>query len=111
MHILFDTDKFIQLIKNLIINAIESGDYDTLSVKIRTDLKNNEYTITIIDNGKGMEKEFIINKLFIPFTSTKPKGLGLGLYNCKEILKIHNGDIKIKSSPNKGTEALITIPV
>jgi len=109
--ILFDKEKFIQMIKNLIINAIESGELKRLLINIKTFLKGDRYVIAIKDNGKGMSKEFIKNSLFKPFTTTKSKGLGLGLYNCREILKLHNGEIDIKSSPGRGTDVVLSIPI
>lgn len=109
--ILFDKEKFIQMIKNLIINAIESEELKRLLINIKTFLKGDRYVIAIKDNGKGMSRDFIKNNLFKPFMTTKLKGLGLGLYNCREILKFHNGEINIHSSPAKGTEVILSIPV
>ena len=58
-----------------------------------------------------MDREFLQDKAFQPFTTTKPTGMGLGLYNCREILRLHNGEMNIESMPGKGTEVIIAIPL
>jgi len=70
------------------------------------------YEIKIKDQGKGMTTDEI-EKVFDPFYTTKEpgKGMGIGLYICSQIMKIHRGSIDIHSSPGKGTEVLIKIPL
>jgi len=78
---------------------------------ISTEDVDNEINIKIHDNGKGMpEKEMI--QLFSPFFTTKPtaKGIGLGLYMTKEIIKEHKGTIVSTSVENQFTEITINLP-
>lgn len=67
--------------------------------------------ISINDTGYGIPSDFIKNKLFKPFSTTKEKGLGIGLYQSKEIVKRHKGKIETKSKRNKGTTCIITLPI
>jgi signal transduction histidine kinase len=50
------------------------------------------------------------NHLFKPFRTTKKKGLGIGLYQCKHIIEAHGGKITVQSEPNKGTTFEIFLP-
>ena len=58
-----------------------------------------------------MSDEFIRTQLFRPFKSTKRKGLGVGMYQCKEIIKAHGGTLEVSSEINKGSTFKILLPV
>jgi signal transduction histidine kinase len=58
--------------------------------------------IKIADNGIGMDAE-LIDKIFVPFFSTKKNGSGIGLSLCKQIMMIHKGTIQAQSVLNEGT--------
>ncbi|WP_330220748.1 trifunctional serine/threonine-protein kinase/ATP-binding protein/sensor histidine kinase [[Phormidium ambiguum] IAM M-71] len=89
-----------------------TGDYPT--IQIRTGKLNNNYVeIRIADNGLGMTEE-VREKLFDPFFTTKPvgKGTGMGLSICYQIVvDKHGGKLQCISSPGKGAEFVIKIPV
>jgi signal transduction histidine kinase len=53
--------------------------------------------VEIIDNGSGMTQEFLRNRLFKPFQTTKPQGVGLGLSTAAEIIRFHEGSINVLS--------------
>ena len=53
--------------------------------------------VEIIDNGSGMSQEFLRNRLFKPFQTTKPQGVGLGLSTAAEIIRFHEGAISVMS--------------
>ena len=75
-------------------------------------LLNGDFVvIEIADTGIGMSQEFIQNHLFKPFNTTKKKGLGIGLYHCKEIINAHHGSLEVESIVNKGTTFKIYLPV
>ncbi|MCT7983662.1 ATP-binding protein [Laspinema sp. A4] len=81
-------------------------------IKIKTDLTPHELiNISIIDNGKGVNKS-LINQLFNPFFTTKPigKGTGLGLSISYSIIQKHGGTISVDSELNQGTKISILIP-
>ena len=66
--------------------------------------------IVISDTGKGIDKE-LMDKLFHPFFTTKPKGTGLGLAISKRLIEEHGGTISVQSTPGSGTTFTIKLPV
>ncbi|MBN2226347.1 MAG: GAF domain-containing protein [candidate division Zixibacteria bacterium] len=72
--------------------------------------KTNRVLVTVTDNGVGITPEGM-EKLFLPYYTTKESGHGLGLVNCKKIAKNHKGDLTVTSQPNEGTTFTLTIPV
>jgi signal transduction histidine kinase len=67
--------------------------------------------IEIEDDGPGMSEEFQRDQLFRPFQTTKPHGVGLGLYTSSQILLFHRGDLVVKSRPGEGTVVRAILPV
>jgi len=116
-----DADLIQKVIKNLFINAIEalpSGGNLWISTKQaqrqpsnNTSIKNGMAEIEIADSGPGMTSEFVQQRLFKPFTTTKKKGLGIGLYQCKEIIHAHGGTIEVRSKQTAGTMFKICLPL
>lgn len=100
-----------QVLLNLLTNAFQAiqnqGD-----VWIKTLSGTNNILITIRDNGVGIPKE-IQSKVFDPFFTTKPvgRGTGLGLSISLKIIENHKGTIFFESTPGKGTEFKITLPL
>lgn len=82
--------------------------------KVHVSTKNlgQKIEISISDNGNGIPDK-IKDKIFQPFFTTKPTGMGtgLGLSLSYDIIKIHGGEIAVKSKPNQGTTFIITLPV
>jgi signal transduction histidine kinase len=66
--------------------------------------------VGISDNGCGIDEKNL-KKIFEPFFSTKNSGTGLGLSVSYGIVKNHNGDIRVSSTPGKGTTFTIELPV
>lgn len=62
------------------------------------------------DNGAGMDKDFVRNRLFQPFATTKEKGVGIGLYQCKTLVEKMGGRILCHSELGEGTEFCILLP-
>jgi len=67
--------------------------------------------VEIADTGPGMSQDFIMKDLFAPFVTTKPRGLGLGLYTCRQIVQMHDGEIRVRSELGKGTVFSIFLPI
>jgi len=105
-----DREKIQSVINNLILNARESMK-DKGKIWISTLSENREIIVEVKDDGPGMSKEFLNNKLFKPFQTTKKKGLGIGLYQCKIIITAHDGKIVAKSEEGKGARFRIYLPV
>ena len=66
--------------------------------------------ITVADTGCGISVARQ-RQLFRPSQSTKPGGLGIGLYQCKQMIEAHQGTIQIRSEEGKGTEVTIELPL
>lgn len=105
-----DRTQLEQVIINLVKNA-----WDASSGKGQPDIKieisKDEYLKTVIrvsDNGYGISPE-LLNKIFIPFFSTKKQGAGIGLSICRQIIKSHKGSLTVSSKPNKGSCFTITL--
>ena len=83
------------------------------TVSISTKKEKDKIVIKISDNGNGMPQE-VIDKIFLPFFTTKPagKGTGLGLSISYDIITTgHNGELKVESTENEGTKFKIILPI
>jgi nitrogen fixation/metabolism regulation signal transduction histidine kinase len=103
LSIYADKDMILQVIINLIVNAKDSLDRRT-NKKIRmTGFRLGEKTfIQVADNGNGIDPESI-DKVFIPFYTTKKKGSGIGLSLARQIMRLHKGSIYFTTEEGKGT--------
>jgi Signal transduction histidine kinase regulating C4-dicarboxylate transport system len=99
-----DSNLIEQVLINLVVNSIEA-------VKDKNDPKivlsayrdtNNKIIIKVADNGAGMPPE-MMDKIFIPFFTTKKSGSGIGLSLCKQIMMLHKGNIQVHSQEGVGT--------
>ncbi len=112
LTILIDPIHVSEVLKNLIINAIEAIHTEGV-IKVNTEfLSNKKLCITVSDNGVGIPKDYI-NKVMTPFFSTKKgkNNYGLGLSYCFKVMKSHNGSLQIKSKENQGTEMCLIFPL
>ncbi len=107
-----DADQLKQVFLNLIVNASESLE-SSLNKNVTVNISANEMLmiIDITDTGCGIN-ETNINKIFTPFFTTKKmgKGTGLGLAITYGIVKMHKGDIKVKSIIGHGTTFTVKLP-
>jgi len=97
-----------QVLINLLVNAMEA-------VKDKTNARivlsafashGNKVMLKIADNGAGMSAE-ILDKIFIPFFSTKKSGSGIGLSLCKQIMMLHKGNIQVQSMEGEGSAFIL----
>jgi len=108
------------LLENAVYNILDNA-CDAMSgdghLAVRTRLIENvgaaapQGLVEIADSGTGMPEEFIQNELFAPFVTTKQRGLGLGLYTCQQIIRMHGGNIRVYSELGRGTVFSIYLPV
>ncbi|HEY0354682.1 MAG TPA: HAMP domain-containing sensor histidine kinase [Flavisolibacter sp.] len=93
-----------QVLINLLVNAMEAvKEQASPRIVLSADsINNKKMVIRVADNGTGMPEE-IIEKIFIPFFSTKKTGSGIGLSLCKQIMMLHKGNIQVKSVEGKGS--------
>jgi signal transduction histidine kinase len=99
-----------RVVENLVINALEAMP-DGGSLFVLTSFENGNAVISVADTGKGMTQEFMRSRLFHPFATTKKKGIGLGLYSCRDIIEQHNGRIDVNSQVDVGTEFRVVLPL
>jgi len=99
-----DTNLLEQVLINLVVNAIEAvKERPHPRIVLSAFLSNNRKTvIKVADNGSGMPAE-IVEKIFIPFFSTKKSGSGIGLSLCKQIMMLHKGNVQVQSVEGEGT--------
>ena len=101
-----DASLLEQVVINLLKNAIEAVAHDgsgTLKVILRK--QNLKTALLVVDNGPGIDAE-ILPRIFVPFFTTKQKGSGIGLSLSRQIMKIHNGTIKVQTS-EKGSVFIV----
>lgn len=101
IEITADISMLEQILINLIKNAIDAiRNIEFKKIQIVVEFERNHPTIKIIDSGKGISED-ILDKLFIPFFTTKQTGSGIGLSLSKQLMKLNNGDIKVTSRKGK----------
>lgn len=88
---------------NILINAIEAVREDTGIIKITSNCSNNKCFISIEDNGYGIDAHHL-TKIFEPYFTNKPNGMGLGLAASQNIIKVHKGKIDLETELKKGTK-------
>ncbi|MGZ5127886.1 MAG: ATP-binding protein, partial [Burkholderiales bacterium] len=109
-----DQDRLIQVVINLISNAVKFTDAGAITCAARRD--GDELVISVIDSGIGIApadqpKVFEKFKQVGDTLTDKPKGTGLGLPICKEIVEYHGGHIWVESEPGKGSTFSFTLPI
>jgi PAS domain S-box-containing protein len=106
-----DFSQVEEVVSNIITNAIQAIP-QTGEIKIKTIKNDRRIIIEIEDNGTGIPKENL-DKIFMPFFSSKEygKGTGLGLSIARKVVKEHGGDIKVKSVVGKGSIFMFTLPI
>lgn len=103
-----DRDEIQKVALNLMLNAIEStAGKKPVTVEVG---KEEAPFFRVKDEGCGIPEDFLRNSLFTPFKSTKKKGLGIGLYQCKKIVEAHGGKIEVISELDKGSEFTVWLP-
>ena len=105
-----DPEQMVQVFNNLIKNAIQAIPEERegeISISLTEEAK--EVTITVSDNGAGIDAE-IQDKLFIPNFTTKSTGMGLGLAIAKNIIEISGGSITFSTAIDEGTTFTVRLP-
>ncbi|MDD2852700.1 MAG: PEP-CTERM system histidine kinase PrsK [Desulfuromonadaceae bacterium] len=100
-----DENEIQKVILNLILNAIEaSGPHDPVEIEVGS--ASMSY-IRVTDHGCGISNQFLRSELFKPFKTTKKQGLGVGLYQCRQIVEAHAG--KIEATSVEGSGSVFTV--
>ena len=104
-----DPDELRTVIVNVMQNGLDAaGEAGTIVVE--TGRESGSGFIRISDNGCGMTREYQEQQLFQPFRTTKKNGLGIGLYQCRQIVASFGGFITVASEPDRGSVFTIALP-
>ena len=108
MMVMADKTLIEQVLINLIKNAIQAfGEKTDKKISLYAHLnETGNVLISVKDNGTGIEPE-ALEKIFIPFFSTKKTGSGIGLSLSRQIMRQHEGNISVKSEMGEGTEFVL----
>jgi signal transduction histidine kinase len=104
-----DAEEMGKVVLNLCLNALEASPENS-PVRITVGIAPEPF-LRVTDQGSGISEDFIKNGLFEPFKSTKAKGMGIGLYQCKQIVEAHGGRIEVSSTPGEGSAFTVWLPV
>lgn len=103
-----DSSLMNQVMVNLLRNALDALPADGGNISVVLSISDSRPYMTVTDNGCGVTQE-VFDSLFTPFFTTKPNGSGVGLAICRQIIRLHGGDIRVQSHPDKGTAIAITL--
>ncbi|WP_323142298.1 XrtA/PEP-CTERM system histidine kinase PrsK [Massilia phyllosphaerae] len=115
LRVLADRERLERVVGHLIQNAIEATPRDG-HVMIRVGIRNDDkrpqdaVEIEISDTGEGMSEEFIRERLFKPFDSTKSAGMGIGVFESREYITELGGALEVSSRPSLGTTFRVVLP-
>ena len=103
-------DQLEHVMGHLVQNALDATtDRGKVAVRLRRD--DDVAVIEVTDSGVGMTPEFIRDRLFKPFQTTKATGMGVGVYESAQYVTGLGGRILVDSSPDAGTRVRVVLPV
>ncbi len=109
-----DPTRITQVVLNLLQNAVQAmpdGGQLTLRTALRHDRGGQRVAeLAVRDTGVGMS-EAVVDKLFVPFFTTKPAGTGLGLAICDRIVRAHGGELDVSSVEGEGSTFVLRLPI
>ncbi len=106
-----DPEQMRKVFTNLLANAREAIEDDSGQITVSTEQRGNWAVISVSDNGKGMAREFIDQRLFGAFRTTKKEGLGIGLFQSKMIIDAHHGKFEVTSEEGVGSTFSVWLPL
>lgn len=108
---LVDLERMEKVVENLVINAREAmtKGAGTIGIVAGTTDEGKPF-FSVSDTGEGMSPRFINERLFRPFATTKKRGVGLGLYTCREVVVANGGSISVDSREGAGSTFRVVLP-
>ncbi|HWW69872.1 MAG TPA: XrtA/PEP-CTERM system histidine kinase PrsK, partial [Duganella sp.] len=110
LTVLANRQRLERVIGHLVQNAVEATPRDG-GVAVRLLRAGDTAVIELSDTGHGMTEEFIRDRLFKPFESTKTAGMGIGVFESREYLREVGGQLEVISVPGQGTTFRVTLPL
>ncbi len=109
-EVVMDVGAFEAVVTHLLDNAVEAaGPACPIRLRVRHDVRRVQ--IDIIDEGPGMAPDFVRDRLFEPFTTSKLEGSGIGAFQARELLREAGGDLIVLSAPGQGTTMRLLMPL
>ncbi|MCA1616762.1 MAG: hypothetical protein LC800_22255, partial [Acidobacteria bacterium] len=106
-----DPERIERVVENLIVNALEAMGAQRGLLRVAAGRETDgRVFLSVGDTGPGMTDEFLRTRLFRPFATTKAKGIGLGLYTCREVVEAHGGRLEVESEEGVGTRFRVVLP-
>lgn len=106
-----DRDRLQAVLEHVIRNA-QDATLSAGSILIKVETMGENALLSVIDSGHGMNEQFLRERLFKPFDSTKgSKGMGIGAYQVREYVRSLGGAVEVRSSPGRGTEFCLSLPI
>ncbi len=106
-----DDERVEKVVENLVLNALEAMGIKRGRLTVTAGpAEEGSVFFSISDTGAGMTQEFQRSRLFRPFATTKSKGVGLGLYTCRESIRALGGRIDVESERGIGTTFRVVLP-
>ena len=103
-----DAEMLKIVFQNLLVNGAHAmGGHGRINVDVKT--VDTSCVIAVTDQGPGIPPD-MLDKIFLPFFTTKARGSGLGLPTAKRLIEAQNGDISIDCPPAGGTTVIVTLP-
>lgn len=111
--VVIDSEKFSNVLYHLINNAQQATDDNgNVSIELVYDEASQTQLVTIEDSGCGMDEQFIAQRLFKPFDTTKGNaGMGIGAYDAKQFMQSIGGHLAVQSTVGKGTRFTLSFPI
>jgi signal transduction histidine kinase len=110
VEVIGDSASLEQAVGHLLQNAIEASRGDA-AVQVRVSAAHGgRVAIEIADRGCGMDSDFVRNRLFQPFASTKAGGFGIGAFEARSLVHAMGGQLSVASKPDEGTCFTIHLP-
>jgi len=107
--VVMDPEQLRTVLVNLVLNAIEAIPGEG-RITVETRAENGWAILVVTDTGRGMPADFVRDRLFRPFQTTKRSGLGIGLFQCRDIIQALGGDLTADSQEGVGTRMTIRLP-
>jgi|KBSMisStandDraft_5_1062788.scaffolds.fasta_scaffold57169_2 putative PEP-CTERM system histidine kinase len=108
LEALVDANALEQAVGHLLQNALDASSGEPVTVRVSGE--GDRVSIAIADKGVGMDGDFIRNRLFQPFASTKPGGFGIGAFEARSLITAMGGRMSVDSRLGRGTTFTILLP-